>query len=204
MVIVTRILIGKPTVVQQEHIHAQMLGFLHQFHQDFLIKLKTGIFPVIEQCHTITLTIFQLIVTRPCMNVPARLTRSLLTQRKDKLGSLEHILRSQFIIRSIRINGRNHSQIAFVINFKRKAEISGPTDCSQQHIPLMLIGRPIKAQLKERLDKHSRTAAQLSIQNLFSELQLLRTHLYLFGPITAELSQEILPCREIQHSGRIT
>ena len=80
---------------------------------------------------------------------------------------------------------------------KRKAEISGPTDSSQQHISLMLISRSVKAQLKERLNKHSSAATQLSIQNLFPELQLLCTHLYLFGPITTELCQEILFRREI-------
>ena len=197
VVIVTRILIGKPTVIQQEHIHTQMFGFLHQFHQYFLIKLETGIFPVIEQCHTIALTIFQLIVTRPCMNVPARLSCSFLAQCEDEFRSFENILRSQFIIRSIRIDGRNHPQITFVIDFKRKAEISGPTDSSQQHISLMLISRSVKAQLKERLNKHSSAATQLSIQNLFPELQLLCTHLYLFGPITTELCQEILFRREI-------
>ena len=61
------------------------------------------------------------------MNVPARLSCSFLAQCEDEFRSFENILRSQFIIRSIRIDSRNHPQITFVIDFKRKAEISGPT-----------------------------------------------------------------------------
>ena len=73
LIILTRILVGKPTVVQQEHIYSQMFCFLHQFGQFLLIKIETGIFPVVQQCQAAAFTVLQAIITRPIMQVTAPL-----------------------------------------------------------------------------------------------------------------------------------
>ena len=71
LVILTRILVGKPSVVEQEHVHTQMLGFFHQVGQNFLVKVKTGVLPVVEQGQSAALTILQTVVAGPLVQVAA-------------------------------------------------------------------------------------------------------------------------------------
>ena len=169
-----------------------MFGFLHQFHQYFLIKLETGIFPVIEQCHTIALTIFQLIITRPCMNVPARLSCSFLAQCEDEFRSFENILRSQFIIRSIRIDGRNDAQRADVVHLKGETEVAGPAYRAEHHLALVLLSRLVEAQFEERFSLHSGTCAELCVYNLFARAQLGCLGLTFLSPVAVIVSEIIL------------
>ena len=73
LVILTWIFVGKPTVVQQEHIYTQVFGFLHQACQLLLVEIETGILPVVQQCQAAAFTVLQAIITRPIMQVTAPL-----------------------------------------------------------------------------------------------------------------------------------
>ena len=79
MVILTRVFIGKPAIVQQKHIHSQMLGFLHQFGKYLLIEIETCIFPVIQKSQTAAFTIFQAIVACPFVQIATALRGTIIT-----------------------------------------------------------------------------------------------------------------------------
>ena len=126
LIILTRILVGKPTVVQQEHIDSQMFCFLHQFGQFLLIKIKTGILPVIQQCQPAALSIFQAIIACPIMQVTAALRSTIIAQCKNEFRCRENLVFFQFIIGSIWIDSRNYAKISYIIYLESKTKVTRP------------------------------------------------------------------------------
>ena len=49
MVVLTRILIGKPSVIEQEHIHTKILCILHQFGKTLLVEVEASVLPVVQE-----------------------------------------------------------------------------------------------------------------------------------------------------------
>ena len=127
MITTARILVGKPTIIQQKHIHTQFYCIIHQLHQFRFIKIKIGGFPVIQQSHTSLVPILHLILTGPIMEITASLSFTCKTVSKIKIGSTEDFIRFQTIFRSIRINTRNNTQFVLIIYFEYKTEITCPS-----------------------------------------------------------------------------
>ena len=74
MVIFARIFVSEPSVIKQEHVHAQVLCFFHQSCKNFLIEVESRIFPVVQQGHPAFLAVLQLIVSCPSLEVAASRT----------------------------------------------------------------------------------------------------------------------------------
>ena len=51
VIVLSRVFIAEPSVVEQKHIHAEVFGILHQLGKRFLIEVEAGVLPVVEQCH---------------------------------------------------------------------------------------------------------------------------------------------------------
>ena len=49
MVVLARILVGKPSVVEQEHIHTKVLGILHQLGKTLLVEVEASVLPVVQE-----------------------------------------------------------------------------------------------------------------------------------------------------------
>ena len=129
IITITRIFVTKPSVIKQEHVNAQIFRLLHQFGQCRLIKVECSILPIVEQRHTSTFSILQLVIACPALEITAALTCTF-TQGKNKFWSCKHFPFRQFIHRSIRIYRRNNPQIAHIVNFECEAEIACPSDGS--------------------------------------------------------------------------
>ena len=65
MVVLTRILIGKPSVVEQEHIYTQVFGILHQLGKALLVEVEACVFPVVKKSEAIVHTHVHLILSSP-------------------------------------------------------------------------------------------------------------------------------------------
>ena len=72
-VVLARIFVAEPSVVEKEHVHSQMLRLLHQFSQDILIEVEAGVLPVVQQGEAASHAILQLVSACPVMQVAASL-----------------------------------------------------------------------------------------------------------------------------------
>ena len=199
LIILTRIFVGKPTVVKKEHIDTKMLGLVHKVAQNLLVKVKSSVFPIVEQGQSLAFSVLQTVSTCPIMKIAASLRSSVETERKNKLWSHENFVFRQFVSRSVRIDGRKHTQIAYIVNFKSKTEIAGPSQCTHQHITLIFTYRLVESNLEKRMHMHCGTAAELCIKNFLSKLKTLAAHTCFACPIAAELSEVIRRATEIKH-----
>ena len=64
-VAVAFVFVSEPSVVEQEHIHAQFYGIAHQFYQLVLVEVEVGGFPVVEQGHAVFLAVLELVFACP-------------------------------------------------------------------------------------------------------------------------------------------
>ena len=199
MVILARVLVGKPSVIEQEHIHSQILCILHQFSQTLLVEVESGVLPVVEQGHSVARTHVHLIQSGPVVQVARSLSHSILTHREDELRSGEHLSRLQFVVRSIRVDSRNHTQRSHVIHLEGEAEVACPSYCTQHHTSLILSGRRVESQFEERLLLHGSTCTQFRIHYLLARDQLGCLRLTLLGPVAVVGGHKILRALEVEH-----
>ena len=202
-IVLARILIGKPSVIKQEHVHTQVLGIFHQFCQTLLIEVETCVLPVVEQSQAILCAHVHLIKSCPVMKVSAGLTHTMIAESEDKLRCGEHLTCLQPVIRSIRIDGRYHTQGAHIIHFKGKLEISWPSYSAQHHLPLTFSGRSVKPKFEEWFLLHGSTCPQFGIHYLLTLGQLCGLWLTFLGPV-AMISGHVVTRRfEVKHRGGI-
>ena len=69
MVVLARILVGKPSVVEQEHVHTQVLGVLHQLSKALLVEVEARVLPVVEQSEAVVHAHVHLILACPVVQV---------------------------------------------------------------------------------------------------------------------------------------
>ena len=143
-------------------------------------------------------------VACPGMEIAAGFACTVITESEHKFGSRKYFVRFQLIIRSIRIDSRDYAKVAYIVHFKSKLEIPCPSDSTQHHTSLCFLCRLLDTEFEERMRVHGGTASELGVDYFLAESQRLCTHLCLFRPVTAELSQIIFICGEIEHGGSIT
>ena len=191
MVVLTRILIGKPSIVEQEHIYTKILGILHQFGKALLIKVETSILPVVKESQAVVHTHVHLILACPVMQIARSLTHTIIAHGKNKLRSCEHLASFQLIIGSVRIDGRYNTQSAHVVNLESEAEVARPAYCTEHNLAFILLSRLVKAKLKERLCLHCCTCAELCVDNLLACAQLCGLGLSFLSPVAVIVGQVI-------------
>ena len=69
MVVLARILVGKPSVVEQEHVHTQVFGILHQLSKALLVEVEARVLPVVEQSEAVVHAHVHLILACPVVQV---------------------------------------------------------------------------------------------------------------------------------------
>ena len=115
MVVLARILVGKPTIIKQEHIYTQVLGILHQLSKTLLVEIEACILPVVQERKAIFHTHVYLILASPIVQITGSLTDTIIAHGKDKLRGSERLTSLQFIIRGVWIDGRNNTKGSHVI-----------------------------------------------------------------------------------------
>ena len=191
MVVLTRILIGKPSVVEQEHIYTQVFGILHQLGKTLLVEIETSVLPVVKKSEAVAHTHVHLILTSPVVQIARSLTHTVVAHGEDKLRCCEHLASLQLIIGSVRIDGRNNTQSAHVIHLESEAEVARPSYCTEHHLALVLLGRLVKTKFEERLCLHCSTCAKFSVDNLLACAQLCGLGLSLLSPVTVVIGEVI-------------
>ena len=96
-VAVAGIFVTKPSVIQQEHVHTELYGIAHQIAELFLIEVEIGGFPVVEQGKAAFLSVLQLVLTCPVMQVAAGAAQTLIAHGEEELRGGEGFLGTQFV-----------------------------------------------------------------------------------------------------------
>jgi len=139
MVTATGIFVGKPTIVQQEHIYAQLGSLIHQADQFVFIKVKIGRFPIVEQSHAGIITVFHLMIACPVMEAAAGLTFSLCAVSEIEVRSTEHFLGGQAVFGVVRVDTADNAQFVLVVHFESKTEVTRPSDSSYQYFTCIFL-----------------------------------------------------------------
>ena len=59
MIVLARILVAKPSVVEKEHVYAKMFCLFHQLRKNILVEIESGVFPIVQEGETRTVAVFQ-------------------------------------------------------------------------------------------------------------------------------------------------
>ena len=90
-----RVFIGKPSVVEQEHVHTEAHGIVHEGYQFVLVEIEIGGFPVVEQRHTVGGTILELVASCPVVHVVRCLLETILAEGEVEVGCAERLVRRE-------------------------------------------------------------------------------------------------------------
>ena len=96
-VAVARIFVAKPSVVQQKHVHTELYGIAHQIAELFLVEVEIGGFPVVQQGETAFLSVLQLVLACPVVQIAAGAAQTLIAHGEEELGGGKSFLGTQFV-----------------------------------------------------------------------------------------------------------
>ncbi|EJW96225.1 hypothetical protein EVA_15651 [gut metagenome] len=167
-------------------------------YQLFFVEVEVRGLPVVQQRHTRLKAVLQLILTGPIVEIAAGLSLTFPTISEIEIGRTEHFLRLQGIGGSIRIDARHHTQRLLLVHLKSEAEITGPSQGSDQHFTAVFGGRLVQSQLEERRTEHIGTGAQFRIEHLLAKHERRFLDLYFTGPIAGKFGQEITLAVQVQ------
>ena len=88
-VAMTGILVGKPTVIEKEHIHAKLLGLADETFEFLFVEVEISCLPVVEEGHSGIVPLMNLVVACPIMEIAARFSTAFIREGEDKFGSGE-------------------------------------------------------------------------------------------------------------------
>ena len=199
MVVLAWILVGKPSIVQQEHIHAQILGVLHQLGKTLLIEIEARVLPVVKKSEAVVHTHVHMILACPVMQVARSLAHAVVAHGEDKFRRREHLASLQLIVGSIRIDGRNNTQSAHVVHLEGEAEVARPSYRAEHHLALVLLGRLVEAKLEEGFGVHGSACAELGVDYLLAAAQLRGLGLSFLCPVAMIVGEEILVGFKVEH-----
>ena len=91
------VFVTKPSVIQQEHVHTELHSIAHQITELFLIEVEIGGFPVIEQGEATFLSVLQLVLACPVVQVATGAAHTLIAHGEEELGGGKGFLGSQFV-----------------------------------------------------------------------------------------------------------
>src|SRR5690348_1212703 len=84
MVIVSRVFVAEPAVIEQEKIHAEFLGTVKEADDLFFREVESRGFPVIEQGKPGLFPVQDTIFARPVIKIPGGLPLTLIAVRENK------------------------------------------------------------------------------------------------------------------------
>ena len=199
VVVLARVLVAEPSVVEQEHVHAEVLCVLHQVGQDLLVKVEARVFPVVQQCQSAAHAVLQAVAAGPVVEAAAALGGTLLAQRKDKFGCREGASGFEFIVRGVGVDAGDYAQVAHVVHLEGEAEVARPAQRAHEHFALVFGHGLVQAHFEEGVRLHGRAAAEGRVDDLLAELKLLAAHLRLACPVAAELREVVGVAVEVDH-----
>ena len=174
VVILTLVLaVGKPSVVEEEHVNAQSLGLFHEVGKYVLVEVERRVLPVVKQCEAVSVTVLQTPVASPFMQVAASLRCAFSAEREDELRCGEHLVGLELIVAGIWVDARQDAQVAHVVNLKGEAEVARPSECAHKNGAMLLLHLISYAKLEERVGVHGGTRAELGVNYFLAVLQLL-------------------------------
>src|SRR5215469_16539204 len=86
MVVDARVLVAKPTVIQQEELSSNFLCWIIQTNNAVKIEIETGCLPIIQEHRAGFVTIAHPKIARPAVEFPAHLTQAMIAPDPNHCG----------------------------------------------------------------------------------------------------------------------
>ena len=170
MIVFPGIFVAEPSVIKQKHIYAQVFSLFHQFGQNILIEVASGVLPVVQKSHPFPLPVLKAVSARPVVKVAAALSCAVVAEREDELRSCEYVPGFKLINGGIGVYTGYHAQIADIVDLKSETEIAGPSKSAHEHFPIILLYGAVESDLKKWMCVHGGTSSQFCVDHFFAEL----------------------------------
>ena len=125
-VAVAFVFVAEPSVVEQEHVHAQFHGIAHEFHQLILVEIEVSGLPVVQQGQAVFLSVFKLVFACPVVEIAAGLSASAVAVSEIKVRCAERFAFGQRVFREIRVDTGNDAKVFLVVHLECETEVTRP------------------------------------------------------------------------------
>ena len=202
-VAVAFVLVAEPSVVEQEHVHAQFHGVVHQADQFVLVEVESRGFPVVQQGHAVALPVLELVFAGPVVEVAAGLSASAVAVGEVEVRRAEGLALGQLVFREIRVDAGDDAQVFLVVHLEGETEVAGPAQRAEDDFPFVL-----RRLFVEREDEHGRgehvgARTQLGVEHLLAEVERRGAHGRLINPVAGELGEVVGRTAEVEHGGSV-
>ena len=203
-VVIARILVGEPSVVEQKEIHPELFGLSHEGGEFFPVEIKAGVLPIVEQREAIAHAVLELIAARPVLQMTRGRSHSATAERKDELRSDKNTIRRQRVGRCVGVDAGQETQHAGVVYLERTTEVSGPSHGAEQDPALVFARFGVESQFKEGLRLHGCSRSEMGVDHFLSKLQLLCGRLGFFCPVAVIVGEKVARGVKIEHGASHT
>lgn len=200
-VAVARVLVAEPSVVQQEHLHAEPGGIVHDRCELLFIEIEIGRFPVVKQRHPVACSILDPARAGPVVHMAACIADSCRTECEDELRGLEKFTGLEPVVGRCRVDAGENPQPIVLIHIEREPEITRPGQGPQQHRAGVLGHRLVEGNGKQRGTEHVGPGAERRVEYLLAEGQPGFGHVGLPGPVSRKFREVVAPGFDPEHRG---
>ena len=194
----SRILVTEPAVIKKEHIHTKFLRLSNKVHELIFVKIKICSLPVIQQCHPGVITLIELVIPRPIMEIATRLSCPSSERVKINSGveNVSPFLRIRLEAYGLIPDITRSSPLWSTSNVKRKLPVHPkvPTSKSPE---FSLAGESIPS-WKKGGTKHICTRTEFGVKLFASILKLCLRHIRFRSPVSVKLREVIIAIIEMK------
>ena len=204
VVIVARIGIAEPAVVQDEHLQAHARGVVHHAEERLRVEGEIGAFPAVEEDGVDVSAAVHAPFAGPAVEVARGLPGAVSGEGPEHVGRAETGAGRQRIGRGMRADSRYHAQAVLHVALEAEAEVAAPGQRAGHHLAVVLpeFGGP-EAQEEGRVAAlgHLRTPAALDDLGVVPQEFIFQLHLMRPNPV--HVGQKVLVRREPQRAGSV-
>ena len=191
-VVVARVFVAEPAVVEQKQVNAQLLAVFKQRGQLFFVEVEIRRFPVVQERQAVALPLRNPEFAGPAVQTAAGRAFARGGVRKQKRRGRKLLTRRQGVSRRIRVDTSHQAEVMQRVHFKRDLVITRPGQRSSQYLPIVFLGGLIQGHQKRGRLEQVGPGSQLGVQHLDAFGQGYLRWIHLPGPITVEVSQVVV------------
>ena len=198
-VVVPRMLVAEPSVVEQEHVHAEFRRVVHERREFFFVEVEIGCLPVVEQRHAVLAAVFELVAARPVVQAAACASGSPGAEGEDEFRRAEDFMGTQGVFRREGVDAGEDAQAVVLVHFEGEPEIARPCQRAQKHLPFGFGHRAVEGYGEQRRAEHVGPRAERRIEYLLAEVEPALALVDLVRPVSGKFGQVVAPGSEAKH-----
>ena len=150
LVVVARVLVAEPAIVQQEGVRPHFFGPLEKRHNTALVERKAGGFPIIQHHRPDPIAVANAVTACPAVEIPAELSLALPAPRPEHGRCGKDPVLGEPVLGPKRVDAGDRPQLPAHVQFEGKLKTPRPLQRAAIDLARFFLGHPIQGHQEDR------------------------------------------------------